>query len=158
LEWLLLCDAEVTSFAQALEVALQYATRWLVEEFHKVLKTGLGIEQLPLETGAELMAAVALLSVVALRLLQVREVARLVPDAPPPASGLSQLELDVLAARTERRLDTVSAVAVAVGHLGGHLNRTRDGLPGWLTLWRGYLILQVLVEGVRLAHKLEKTR
>jgi len=158
LEWILLCDAEVTTFEQALEVALQYATRWLVEEFHKAIKTGMGIEKLQLETGEELMAAVALMSVVALRLLHLREIVRIVPDAPPEASGLSQLELAVLAEKTKRSLLTVRDVALALGRLGGHLNRKSDGLPGWITLWRGYLELQVLVEGVRLAHKLKKTR
>lgn len=155
LEWILLCDATVTNFAAALEIVLQYATRWLIEEFHKALKTGLGIEKLQLETGAELMAAVALLSIVALRLLHLREVVRLVPDAPAAASGLSQLERDVLAAKTDRVLTTVQEVALALGRLGGHLNRKSDGLPGWITLWRGYVTLQTLVDGVLLAHKLK---
>lgn len=158
LEWILLCDTEVTTLAQAREIALQYATRWLVEEFHKALKTGLGVEKLQLETGAELIAAVALLSIVALRLLHLREVVRLIPDAPAAATGLSQLELDVLAAKTDRVLTTAQEVALALGRLGGHLNRKSDGLPGWITLWRGYVVLQSLVDGVRLAHKLKKTR
>lgn len=158
LEWILLCDDEVTTFEQAREIALQYATRWLVEEFHKALKTGMGIEKLQLETGEELMAAVSLMSVVALRLLHLREIVRILPEAAPPASGLSQLELDVLSAKTGRVLKTVRDVGLALGRLGGHLNRKSDGLPGWITLWRGYLDLQILVEGVRLAHKLEKTR
>lgn len=155
LEWILLCDATVTSLTQALEITWQYATRWLIEEFHKALKTGLGIEKLQLETGAELMAAVALLSVVALRLLHLREVVRLVPAAPAATTGLSQLELDVLAAKTDRGLTTAPEVALALGRLGGHLNRNSDGLPGWITLWRGYVVLQVLVEGVRLTHILK---
>lgn len=158
LEWILLCEVQITTFEQALDVALQYATRWLVEEFHKALKTGMGVEKLQLETGAELMAAVALLSIVALRLLHLREIVRIVPDAPPGASGLCQLELDVLAEKTGRSLLTVRDVALALGRLGGHLNRKSDGLPGWITLWRGYLTLQILVEGVRLAHKMKKTR
>lgn len=155
LEWFLLCDAEVTTFEQAREIALQYATRWLVEEFHKALKTGLGIEKLQLETGAELMAAVSLLSVVAVRLLHLREVVHLLPEAPAPASGLDTLELEVLAAKTKRTLTTVQEVALALGRLGGHLNRKSDGLPGWITLWRGYVALQALVDGVRLTHKLK---
>lgn len=158
LEWILLCEAEITTFEQALEVALQYATRWLVEEFHKALKTGMGVEKLQLETGEELMAATALMSIVALRLLHLREIVRIVPEAPAEASGLSQLELVVLAEKTKRPLQTVCDVALALGRLGGHLNRKSDGLPGWITLWRGYLTLQVLVEGFRLAHKLKKTR
>jgi hypothetical protein len=29
----------------------------------------------------------------------------------------------------------VAEVALAVGRLGGRLNRKSDGLPGWITLW-----------------------
>ena len=62
LEWFLLTDVAVTDVAQARECARQYATRWIIEEFHKALKTGLGAEKLQLETGARLKAAVALIA------------------------------------------------------------------------------------------------
>lgn len=35
LEWVLLCDRPITTFAQALECALQYAARWLIDTFHR---------------------------------------------------------------------------------------------------------------------------
>jgi hypothetical protein len=66
-------------------------------------------------------------------------------------------EVTTFAAKTNRSLTSVREVALALGRLGGHLNRKSDGLPGWITLWRGYLTLPILVEGVRLFHKLEKT-
>jgi len=72
----------------------------------------------------------------------------------PESSGLSQLELDVLREHTGRPIKTVAEVALAVGRLGGHLNRKGDGLPGWITLWRGWQLLQNLVEGVLIARKL----
>ena len=156
LEWILLCDAVVTSFEQAVECTLQYGTRWLSEDFHKALKTGMGAEKLQLEPGESLMNAVALMSAVALRLLHLREVARVAPEAPAATSGLSELELAVLEEKAKRPLPTVREVALALGKLGGHLNRKSDGLPGWITLWRGYVKLQDLVEGVRLSHNLDR--
>lgn len=156
LEWVLLCDGERTSWELAREGVQQYAARWWCEEFHKALKTGLKAEELQLETGTALMAATALKSVVALRLLDVREHARTEPDAPAAEAGLPAVELEVLAAKTKRELHTVRDVVLALGSLGGHLNRKSDGLPGWLTLWRGWLELQPLVEGFLLAHKLKK--
>ena len=51
IEWILLCDAAVTTWAEAQDRALQYACRWLIEEFHKALKTGMGAERLQLEEG-----------------------------------------------------------------------------------------------------------
>ena len=150
LEWFLLTDMPVADVTQARECARQYATRWLIEEFHKALKTGLGADKLQLETGARLKAAVALMSVVAVRLLALKEQARVDPHAPAEKSGLEPEELRVLAAATERRLTTTSEVALAVGRLGGHMNRKGDGLPGWQTLWRGMTRLTTLVEGYRI--------
>jgi hypothetical protein len=96
LEWLLRCDQPVTDFAQALVCARQYASRWLIEDFHKALKTGLGAEKLQLQTAARLFAAVALLSVVALALVDLREKSRLESDLPAEAAGLTATELRVL--------------------------------------------------------------
>jgi hypothetical protein len=38
LEWLLLCEPGVETVVQARERVWQYATRWLIEDFHKALK------------------------------------------------------------------------------------------------------------------------
>lgn len=152
LEWVLLCDQPLFTFEQALECVLQYASRWLIEEYHKGLKTGLGADDLQLETAHRLFAAIALMAVVAVRLLALKEGARIQPLAPAAQSGLSLLEIQVLAQVLQRELSTVEEVALAIGRLGGHMNRKSDGLPGWLTLWRGMKKLQTLVEGVRLAN------
>ena len=155
LEWLLLCDAQVTDFAQARECALQYSTRWVIEEYQKAIKTGLGAERLQLESAERLFAAMALMSVVALRLIERRERLRRHPDAEAAQSGLRPLALEVLRQQSGRPLRTVREVALAIGRLGGHRNRTRDGLPGWQTLWHGMNALHVLVEGVLIAHRLK---
>ena len=151
LEWILICDQPVTTSAQTVERVLQYASRWLVEEFHKGLKTGLGAERLQLEEGPRLIAAVAMMSVVALRLLDLRERVRLVPEAAAEESGLSRCELDVLSRAVGHPVLTVRDVGLAVGRLGGHLNRKSDGLPGWQTLSHGMTKLGLLVQGYRLA-------
>ena len=156
LEWILLADGEVTTFAQAFQCVLQYAGRGIIEEYHKALKSGLGAERLQLETGAGLMAAIAILSIVALRLLDLRERGRQSPDAIAEEAGLTPLELAVLRLKARGKLHTVREVALALGRLGGHLNRRSDGMPGWQTLWRGMNTLRELVEGVQLARQLAK--
>lgn len=155
LEWVLLTDLPVETFAQACQVVRIYATRWLEEEFHKALKTGMNVEALQLETAHEWFAATALLSVAALRLLDLREIARLMPEAPAALTGLSELELEVLAYRVKKPLQTVREVILGIGRLGGHLNRKGDGLPGWITLWRGWQYLQTLVEGALIGRNLK---
>lgn len=154
LAWLLLTDLVGTNFAQACEVVQMYATRWLEEEFHKALKTGMDAEGTQLKTAAAWFSIVAIKSVAALRLIEMREGLRLTPEAPAEAAGLSERELQVLQARSRKPLKTVAAVALAIGRLGGHLNRKSDGLPGWITLWRGWEVLQTLVEGVLIARNL----
>jgi hypothetical protein len=152
LEWILLCDGQVETFEQALECVMQYASRWLTEEFHKALKTGLGLERLQLEHGRKLINAAAMMSVVALRLIDFRERVRLMSHAPAEESGLSELQLEVLRVKfADRQIKTVRDVALAIGRLGGHLNRKADGMPGWQTLMAGLTQLQCLVEGVNLS-------
>jgi hypothetical protein len=114
-EWILLTDREVRCVAQALAVALMYSTRWLIEEFHKALKTGTTAEQWPLETAEGLLAAIAIKSVVALRLIELRERIRMAPDAPADESGFSELELKVLRTMLHRTITTVNDVALVVG-------------------------------------------
>jgi hypothetical protein len=155
LEWILLCNADVADFAQAHACVLQYATRWVIEEYHKAIKTGLGAERLQLESAERLFAAIAIMSVVALRLIELRERLRRHPDAEAAQSGLSPLELEVLRQKSGHTLRTVREVALAIGRLGGHLNRKGDGLPGWQTLWHGMNTLHALVEGVLIAHRLK---
>ena len=127
----------------------------MIEEYHQALKSGLGAERLQLESAEALFAAIAIMSVVALRLINLRERVRINPDASAEEAGLEKLELEVLRARTGRKIETVREVALAIGRMmGGHLNRKGEGLPGWQTLWRGMEKLSTLVEGVRLARKL----
>lgn len=154
LEWILLTDREVEGFEAAREVAEWYTSRWLVEEFHKALKSGLGAERLQLEKAGRLFAAIALMSVVAVRLVEFRERVRLIPNAPAEQSGLGDLELKALRAYTGQPIRTVGEVGLSLGRMGGHMGRKADGMPGWITLWRGMGKLQSLVEGVRLVQQM----
>ncbi|QDV34154.1 IS4 family transposase [Tautonia plasticadhaerens] len=118
------------------------------------MKTGLGAERLQLETAGRLFAAVAIMGVVAWRLIALKERLRSDPEAPAERSGLDQLELEVLRRELGRPIGTVREVVLAAGRLGGHMNRKRDGMPGWQTLWIGMLRLRTLAEGVRLGRDL----
>jgi hypothetical protein len=58
-----------------------------IEEFHTALKSGVGAERLQRETAEGLCAAVAIMSVVALRLIALREYVRMTPAHPAEESG-----------------------------------------------------------------------
>jgi hypothetical protein len=151
LEWILLTDLDAATFAGACRAVDYYARRPVIEEFHKGLKTGLGVERLRLEGLDRLEPAVALLSVVAALLLALRDAARRADaDATPATSIAPALWVRVLSGRVERRPRddmSVREFLYGVARLGGHLGRRRDGPPGWLTLMRGWQDLQLMVAG-----------
>ena len=80
--WVLLTSLPVATFEQAWTVIEYYEARWLVEEYHKALKTGCRVEDRQLKTPERLEAMVGLLSVSAVRLLQLKSLARTSPDVP----------------------------------------------------------------------------
>lgn len=41
-----------------------------------------------------------------------------------------------------------------IAQAGGFLGRKGDGEPGWKTLWKGWLYIQTLLEGIHLASQL----
>lgn len=150
IEWFLYTDLEIRNLEDAVKVAQYYALRWVIEDFHKTLKTGLKAENLQLETASAIFATIAIMSVVATRLIEFRERLRINPEASANESGLDEFELMVLMKYLKKNLETVKDIALAIGRLGGHQNRKRDGMPGMLTLWFGMSRLLALVEGARL--------
>jgi hypothetical protein len=93
--------------------------------------------------------------VVALCLIVLRERLRRHSDADVAQAGLSPLEPEVLRGKAGHTLHIVREVALAIVRLGGHLNRTGGGLPGWKALWYGVHTLHALVEGVLMTHRLK---
>src|SRR2546428_10384786 len=82
LEWILLTSVPTTTLAQAWERVDWYAYRWLVEDYHQCLKSGCRIEARQLQSVDGLMRLLGLLSPLAVRLLQVRALAREEPERP----------------------------------------------------------------------------
>lgn len=142
-EWIILATVSVADAGQANRVLDWYTARWLIEEYHKGLKSGCRIEALELSTAERLEAALGLLGIVAVRLLQLREQARRTPDA-PARHRIDPLWLGLIAARFALDPEGLSVRQFwrAVARLGGFLARKGDGEPGWQTLWRGFQRLQ----------------
>jgi hypothetical protein len=150
LEWFLLSSVPVHTPADAKQVIDWYETRWVIEEYHKALKTGMGLEDLQFRSETRLEPAIAVLSVTALTLLNLRAAAQR-PDADrrPAEEVIDPLYVEVLDCWRNRRRSvsamTVREFLLALGRLGGHQNRRRDGMPGWQTLWQGWNQLHAMV-------------
>lgn len=149
LEWLLLSDQEITDEARLREVVGYYECRVVAEEYHKCQKTGVGIELLQLQSRAGLEPMIALLSIVAVPLVNLRIAARDEQQAARPAREVvDPLWVKVLSIwrHKEERDLTVVQFTLALARLGGHQNRKGDGLPGWQTLWRGWERLRTMLD------------
>lgn len=159
-EWFLLTNVPVEKAATARQVIGWYECRWIVEEYHKAQKTGCNIESMQFTHQSRLEPMIALQSVVALTLLNLRDASRR-PDAKTARASavVAQEYVNVLSTwrHGEARPDwTIHEFFLALARLGGHQNRRRDKHPGWIVLWRGWTALQLLVVGSRLERKRKK--
>ena len=148
IRWILLTSLPVRTFEEAWLVISYYELRWLIEEYHKALKTGCRTESRQLKTSGRLEAFVGLTSVVSVRLLQLKSLARTKPEVPAqrvvPRIWLKMLKL------ARKNLPRVHDLTVGqfyreVAKLGGFLGRKGDGEPGWITIWRGWEKLNAYV-------------
>ena len=153
LEWILLTNVPVAAAADACARRDWYACRWVVEEFHKAQKTGCGIELPQFTAEQRLEPVIALLSVVAVSLLELRCASRRHDAAQRPATEILPAEyVAVLSAWRYQELRpnlSVREFFLALARLGGHQNRKHDHPPGWLVLWRGWTTLENMVTGAR---------
>lgn len=150
LRWLLLTSLPCTTWSEVQRVVGRYAARWWIEEYHKALKSGTGVEDSQLERGYRLEPLIAVLAVVAVRLLSTKMLARSRPESFEAATSFGPEMLAVL----EKKLGapkggwTNQNVLVATARLGGFLARKHDGMPGWQTIWRGWQRLMWMCEGI----------
>ena len=95
---------------------------------------------------------IGMLSVVATRLLQLKNDARLTPDRPAqqcvPPEALATLGKLL---KLDAHKLSVRRFTHEVAKLGGFLARKSDGEPGWQTLWHGWRELTLLTRGYHLA-------
>ncbi len=154
-EWVLLTSVPVQTVEQAWERVDWYRGRWIVEDYHQGLKTGCRIEQRQIQSYESLRRLLGLLAPAAVRLLQVRAAARQYPEQ-QALQVLPTEVVQVVAAKAGLPAAQLTAQQCwyTIARFGGYLARKGDGPPGWKTLWRGWLQVQTLLEGVHLAARL----
>ena len=150
LHWILLTSLPCKTWAQVQRVVGYYTARWWIEEYHKALKSGTGVEESQLERADRLEPLIAVLGVVAVRLLSAKMLARSRPESFEASSRFGPEMLSLLEMKigpppggwTNRNLIRT------VARLGGFIGRKQDGEPGWQTIWRGWQRLIWMCEGV----------
>ena len=160
--WVLLTSQPVETSEQARQIIDYYAQRWAIEEYHKALKTGCQVEARYYREAERLERITGLLSIVAVQLLRLRNLADEQPER-PALEAAPKAWINTLAQVRQRKgpqakklttgTMTMAEFVKHLGGLGGHLGRKCDGRPGWQTLWRGLEKLLLILRGRDLGMK-----
>ena len=152
IRWVLLTSLPVETFEDAWQIVEDDENRWLVEEYHKVMKSGCSLEMHALRSADRLEPLIGLISVLGVRLFQLKLIGRNQPQAKAvthvPTSWLKCLKL----ARPKTKLTgmTVYEFFRELAKMGGFLGRKGDGEPGWQTIWRGFQKLPSILDAIKL--------
>lgn len=149
-EWILVTSVPTDTLAELRERRDWYGCRWLIEVFHDIEKNGCSEEDRRFNKAERQEACLAILSVVAVRVYQLRTALECQPDAPAVQVATTD-EIQVLqrVLGQPRGPWTVKEFVHGVARLGGFVGRKGDGNPGVKTLWRGYQRLQDMLLGYR---------
>ncbi len=156
IEWMLLTNMKVNNIEEAIEKVKWYCLRWRIEIFHKILKSGLKVEECRLGTAERLMRYLTVMSIIAWRIFYITLIARTESNL-PCTYLLAEEEWKVLYTRMKHTkiypdiAPTIREAVRWIAQLGGFLARKGDGEPGPTTLWRGWRRLFDLTEGWKLA-------
>ncbi len=158
LHWILLTTWMCEDLEAVWRVVESYKSRWLIEEYHKALKTGTGIEGAQLTTRHSMESYLGVLAILAVRLLNMKLLAKANPDDPFPMEILGPEFLTILEARFGKPKDgwTNATVFIWIARFGGFHARKSDGMPGWITIWRGWHRLMAMMEGIELLRNKER--
>jgi hypothetical protein len=154
LEWMLLTTLPVTTIEEALERIKYYRTRFGIEVYHKVLKSGCKVEERQHHHVEGLQNALALDMIVGWRIMYLTMLGRSVPAMLCDVVFESDewRALYGFVNKTTKIPDQPPTLAQAirmVAKLGGFLGRKCDGHPGVKMMWKGMTYLETITEAYR---------
>lgn len=158
IHWILITDEPCESFAECRRVIGVYAQRWFIEEYHKGLKSGVGMEATQLSTADRILALCGVLAIVAVRLVGMKLLASTRPADPLGQDALDSQALTILEAKYGKPEGgwTNLTTLICIARLGGFLARKNDGTPGWQTIWRGWQRLMLMHQAFSIATELNR--
>jgi len=157
IEWLLLTTVAVNSFADCCERMQWYTCRWVIEMYHKVLKSGCRVEERQFADLDNLKRYLALDAVVAWRVLYLTLLSRETPNADCTAI-LDMPQWQALYCFIHKTKSpplqppTLQEATFWIAQLGGFLGRKSDGHPGSMTIWRGIQRLSDITDAWLIFH------
>jgi len=156
-DWMLLTSERVDDIDNAKRITGYYTCRWVIEEWHRSLKEGCGIEKSRLDDAEDHLRLISIKSVIAVRLMQLRDLADPSHESASDAESLrswaprSWIRVVAKLCGHDESTLTPQEFLLTIAKRGGYLNRKCDPRPGWIVLWRGWYDIAILVEGMELA-------
>lgn len=150
ISWMLLTTEIVESISSAKMMLRWYSYRWLIEEYHKILKSGCKVESYRL-AGNSMEVLLGFLTRISADLLRMTYLQRNQPES-PAEEILTAVQLKVLKTKSSsikkaKSVETIQGAIEAIARLGGYLEHRRKTPIGITVLWRGWLELMSLCEG-----------
>jgi hypothetical protein len=153
LEWFLITTRSVVTLDDARSVFLDYAKRWRIEDWHRILKSCCKAEEVGADDAESLRRILAVNMAVAWRIHVLVLLGREQPDL-PMSVVFSDMDITVLGLMARRRgfaiPTNLGEAIITVARLGGYLHRKHDPPPGSKVLWLGLLKLMFAAEGAEL--------
>lgn len=139
----------------ALEKISWYCLRWRIEVFHKILKSGLKVEDCRLSTSERLIRYLSVMSIVAWRIFWLTIISRITPNI-TCSLFLNEMEWKILFLKFNKnkmlpeKSPSLNQCIIWIAQLGGFLNRKNDGVPGITYIWRGLKKFSNILEGAEI--------
>ena len=92
----------IRSAEDAVSCLRWYCLRWRIEDFHRVLKSGCGVEKIAHKTAERIRRAIAINLVIAWRIMLMTLLGRETPQL-PPGVVFSNIELQILNAYVKKK-------------------------------------------------------
>ena len=161
--WQIFTSEAINSAEEALKIVRYYELRWRIEEFHKVWKSdGTGVEELRMQTRDNLKRIAIIQAFVAVRLLQLQELAQNQESAKTISCEVctEAISWKVLWVKVEdntplpKRSPSLFWFYYSLAKLGGWNDSKRNGRVGVKALWAGWYKLMEAVETTKSISKL----
>ena len=156
IDWKLITDLPVSTPLQAIEKLEWYASRWKIETFHKIVKSGCKAEESKLRTADRLVNLIAVFCILSWRIFWMTMLNRSTSNTPisiaftdTECQLLDHLIPDPTKNRSTKK--SLSSYIIKVARLGGYLARASDSPPGNIVMWRGLSRLTDIVLGFEAA-------
>lgn len=156
IEWVLLTSLPVENLSDAFQIIDYYVIRWQIEVFHYILKQGTQVEQLQLDEPKAVLNAIAVYSLLAVQVQQLRYWAERQPDKPVEQTGYTTQDYQMMAAYLNstkglnfdphKQQVSIADFTQLISILGGNHKGKKTGVR---SLWHGLRDFKIIQDAYR---------